>query len=90
MFKVLMIVGTIQSMVNQIMPHSNCDAIKIAEDYGQARWPVFDFSDRQRSSVLEGDVWKVRFLLPDGSLGYEPEISIDRRSCEVVDAIIWQ
>jgi len=90
MLKVLMVAGTIQSMVNQTMPHPNCDVLKIAVDYVQARWPFFDFSDRRRSSVLEGDVWKVRFLLPADSLGYEPEISIDRRSCQVVHAIIWQ
>jgi hypothetical protein len=90
MFKVLMVVGTIQSMVNQTMPHPNCDVVKIADDYAKARWPFFDFSDRRRSTVIEGDVAKVRFLLPDRSLGYEPEISIDRRSCQVAHAVIWQ
>ena len=85
-----MVVGTIQSMVNQTMPHPNCEVVKIAEDYAKARWPFFDFSDRRRSTEVEGDVSKVRFLLPDGSLGYEPEISIDRKNCQVVHAVIWQ
>ena len=85
-----MVVGMMQPMGNLAMAASNCDVVKIAEDYVQARWPQFDFADRRRSSAIEGNVWKVRFLLPDGSLGYEPEISIDRRTCRVVDAIIWQ
>ncbi|MGB9364689.1 MAG: hypothetical protein WCE79_01615 [Xanthobacteraceae bacterium] len=90
MFKILMVVGTMQPMGNLAMITSNCNVVKIADDYVQARWPQFDFTDRRRSSVVEGNVWKVRFLLPDGSLGYEPEISIDQKTCRVVDAIIWQ
>jgi hypothetical protein len=90
MFKILLVLGTMQQMGNLAMVASNCDVIKIAEGYVQTRWPQFDFSDRRRSSVIEGNVWKVRFLLPDGSLGYEPEISIDRRNCHVIGAIIWQ
>lgn len=90
MLKILMVVGAMPPMGNLTMVASNCDVVKIADAYVRTYWPHFNFTDRRRSSVIEGNVWKVRLLLPDGSLGYEPEISIDRKTCEVVGAILWQ
>jgi hypothetical protein len=90
MLKTLMVVGAMPPMGNPAMVASNCDPVKIADAYVRTYWSYFNFTDRRRSTAIEGNVWKVRHLLPDGSLGYEPEISIDRKTCEVVGAILWQ
>jgi hypothetical protein len=90
MFKALTVVAMIQSMVNQAMSQPNCEFVKIAEDYVRQRWPFIDVTDRRRSISVEGAVWKVRFTLPDDTLGFVPEIGIDQRDCQVVSAIVWQ
>jgi hypothetical protein len=90
MFKAPMVVAILQSMVNQAMSQPNCDLVKIAEDYARTRWPVDLTTDRRVVSSLEGNVWKIRFTLPDDTLGFVPEIGIDQRTCQVVSAKLWQ
>lgn len=72
------------------MAQSNCDAVKIAEDYAKARWPVDLTRDRRAVTWPEGAVIKVAFELPPDSLGFVPEISIDAQTCRVVSAKLWQ
>jgi len=72
------------------MAETNCDFIKIAEQYAKARWPVDLTIDRRAVSRVDGAVMKVTFELPANVLGYVPEISIDQRTCQVVSAKIWQ
>ena len=90
MFKALTVVAVIQSMVNQAMPQSNCDVIKIAEDYVRIRWPFIDITNRRPSRMIDGDVWKVAFELPEDTLGYVPEVSIHQGTCQVIGAVVWQ
>jgi hypothetical protein len=90
MFKALMVIAALQSMVDQAMSQPNCDFVKIAEDYVRQRWPFIDVTDRRRLSSVEGAVWKIRFTLPDDTLGFVPEVGIDQRTCQVVSAIVWQ
>lgn len=85
-----MVFGMLHPMGHLAMVASSCEVVKVAEDYVQARWPQFDFADRRKSSVSEGNLWKLRFLLPDRSFGFELEIRIGRSTCEVVDAVMWQ
>ena len=85
-----MVVAMIQSMVNPAMSQPNCDLVKIAEDYVRQRWSFIDVTDRRRTNSVEGAVWKVRFTLPDDTLGYVPEVTIDRKTCQVVGAVVWQ
>lgn len=90
MLKTAIVTITIHLLVGQAMAQSNCDFIKVAEDYAKARWPVDLTSDRRVVSWLEGAVTKVAFELPANSLGYVPEIGIDKRTCRVVSAKLWQ
>ena len=89
--RVLMIVAAaVQLTGNEAMPQPNCDVVKIAEDYVRQRWPFIDVTDRRRLTSVEGAIWKVRFTLPDDTLGFVPEVGIDQRPCQIVSAIVWQ
>jgi hypothetical protein len=86
----IMAVATLHFTGNQAMSQPNCDLVKIAEDYARTRWPVDMTTDRRVRTWLEGDVWKVAFELPADTLGFVPEIGIDRTTCQVVSAMFWQ
>ncbi len=90
MFKAMMAIAVLQLMVDRAMSQPNCDLVKIAEDYAKTRWPVDMTTDRRVRTWLEGNVWKVRFDLPEDALGFVPEIGIDQRTCQVVSAMFWQ
>ena len=88
---VLMIAGaTFQLTGSQAMAQPNCDVVKIAEDYVRTHLPFIVIENRRWSSSGEGDLWTVRLELPDGHLGFVPEIGVDQRSCQVVSAKVWQ
>ena len=80
----------LQLTVNQAIPQPNCDFVQIAKDYARARWPVDLTTDRRVVTWLEGAVTKVAFELPADALGYVPEIGVDRETCRVVSAKLWQ
>lgn len=83
--------ATLQWTGNQAMSQPNCDVVKIAEDYVRQRWPFIDITTERRAVSLPiGAYWQVTFKLPDDSLGYVPEITIDQRTCQVVSAVVWQ
>jgi hypothetical protein len=89
--KAVIVIVTLQSMVNPVMSQPNCDVVKIATDYTRTRWSWVDLTtDRRVITSLEGTVWKIRFTLPDDTLGFVPEIGIDQRTCQVVSAVLWQ
>lgn len=90
MLKALMTLAVFQLMAEQAMSQPNCDLVKVAEDYARARWPVDLTTGRRVVKSLDGTVWKVRFTLPNDTLGYVPEIGIDEKTCQVVSAILWQ
>lgn len=91
MFKALTVFAMIQSMGNQAMPLPNCDFVKIAEEYVRQRWPFIDTTTERRAVSLPiGAYWQVTFKLPDDTLGYVPEVTIDRSTCQVVSAVVWQ
>ncbi|TMI99426.1 MAG: hypothetical protein E6G97_22825 [Alphaproteobacteria bacterium] len=90
MFKALILVAALQLTVDEAMSQPNCDVVKIAADYARTRWPVDLTTDRRVIRSFDGNVWKVRFSLPDNTLGYVPEIGIDQRTCQVVSAVLWQ
>lgn len=91
MFKALTVLAILQSMASQAMSQPNCDVVKIAEDYVRQRWPFIDITTERRAvSEVIGAYWQVTFKLPDDTLGYVPEVTIDRRTCQVVGAQVWQ
>jgi len=90
MFKALKVVAILQAMVDPATWQPNCDVVKIAEDYVRARLPFIVIANRRWSSSEEGGVRVVRLELPDGHLGFVPEINIDQRTCQVVAAKVWQ
>lgn len=88
---VLMIAAaTLQLTGNQAMSQPNCDVVKVAEDYVKTHFPFIRIANRHWSSSVEGDLWTVRLELPDGHLGFVPEIGVDQRRCQVVSAKVWQ
>jgi len=72
------------------MPQPNCDIVRTAEDYVRAHFPFIQIGNRRWSSSDQADLWKVRLELPDGHLGFVPEIMVDPRTCQVVSAKVWQ
>jgi hypothetical protein len=83
-------IAALQLTASQAMAQPNCDLVKIAEDYVRTRSAVDMTTDRRVRTWLEGTVWKVRFDLPEDTLGFVPEIGIDQRTCQVVSAKLWQ
>jgi hypothetical protein len=90
MLKTTIVTVTIHLLAGQAMAQSNCNFIKIAEDYAKARWPVDLTTDRNAVTWPDGVVIKVAFELPPDALGFVPEISIDTQTCQVVSAKLWQ
>jgi hypothetical protein len=92
---VLMIAAaTFQLTGNEAISQSNCDVVKIAEDFARTRWPT-DLTTNRRVVVrlvsVAGSIYqRVTFNLPDGYLGPVPEITVDGRSCWVIGAKLWQ
>lgn len=88
--KWMAIAVTLVLMGNQAMPQSNCDVVTTAQEYVRAHFPFIQIGNRRWSSSAEADLWTVRLELPDGHLGFVPEITINERSCQVVAAKVWQ
>ena len=85
------VVATLQLTGIQAMSQSNCDVIRIAEDYVKTHFPFIDTApDRRVVSLPIGAYWQVTFKLPDRYLGFVPEITVDPRTCQVVAAKVWQ
>lgn len=74
----------------EAMSQPNCDVVRIAEDYVRTHLPFIQIANRRWSSSGEADLSIVRLELPDGHLGFVPEITIDKRNCQVVRAKVWQ
>src|ERR1043165_1255224 len=92
---VLMIASaTLPLTGNQTMSQPNCDAVKIAEDYVRTHLSFANINISRRVlsvvSLADGADRQVTFNLPDGSLGFVPEITVDKRTCQVVSAVLWQ
>lgn len=80
-------------MVNQAMPQPNCDVVGIAKAYVETHFPFIDLaSDRRVVSSPVGDHWQVTldFDVPARYLGFIPEITVDPKTCQVVNAKVWQ
>jgi hypothetical protein len=90
MLKTAIAMLAIHLLTGQAMAQSNCNFIKIAEDYTKARWPVDLTIDRRAVTSVDGSLVKVTFELPLDALGYVPEVSIDTQTCRVVSAKLWQ
>lgn len=90
MFKALMMIAVLQLMAEEAMPQSNCDVVTTAQKYVRTHFPFIQIGNRRWSSSAEADLWTVRLELPDGHLGFVPEITINERSCQVVAAKVWQ
>ena len=73
------------------MPQPNCDVVKIANEYVKAHFPFIDTKpDRRVTTLPIGTYWQVIFHLPEGFLGFVPEITVDPKTCQVVAAKVWQ
>lgn len=90
MLKTAIVMATVQLMAGQAMAQTNCNFVRIAEDYARARWPVDLTTDRRAVTRVDGAVVKIAFELPADTLGFVPEIGIDQRTCRVVSAVLWQ
>lgn len=84
------VVATLQLTGNHAMSQQNCNVVSIADEYARTHFPFIRIGDRRWSSSLEADLWTVRLELPDGHLGFVPEITVDPRTCQVVRAKVWQ
>lgn len=85
------VVAMLQLTGNQAMSQPNCDVVEIAKDYVKAHFPFIDTApDRRVVSLPVGDFLQITFKLPEGYLGFVPEITVDPRTCQVVRAKVWQ
>jgi hypothetical protein len=82
--------ATFQLTGNEAKPQPNCDVVKVAEGYVRTHLSFISTANRRWSSSIESNVWTVRLELPEGALGFVPEIGVDQRSCQVVSAKVWQ
>jgi hypothetical protein len=91
MFKALMMIAVLQLMAEEAVSQPNCNVVRIAEDYVKAHFPFIDTaSDRSVVSLPVGPFLQITFDLPEGYLGFVPEITVDPRTCQVVSAKVWQ
>jgi len=73
------------------MPQPNCDVVRIAKAYVESHFPFIDTApDRRVITLPVGAHWQVTFNLPDGYLGFVPEITVDPKTCQVVRSKVWQ
>jgi len=90
-FMFVVIFAVFQLRGSGAMPQRNCDVVKIANDYVKTHFPFIDTKpDRRVVTIPIGAFWQVTFDLPDGYLGFVPEITVDPRTCQVVGAKVWQ
>ena len=87
---VAVIITSLQLMADQTMPKPGCNIFKVAEDYIAQRFPFIDLRDRHPTASESHDVWKVRYDLPEGTLGFVPIVSINKATCKVVHAEVEQ
>lgn len=83
-------VAALQLMVNQAMSQPRCNMFRVAEDYIAKRYPFIDLAKRHPVTSESTKVWEVRYELPQGTLGFVPIISIDKRTCTVVRVQVEQ
>jgi hypothetical protein len=87
---IIILVTILQLTVSPAMSQPKCDFLKIAKEFIVREFPFIDFADRNSVISEADDVLEVRYDLPHDSLGFVPVISIDKRTCAVVDADIEQ
>lgn len=75
-----------QMTLNQAMSQANCDVLKIAHEYIASRYPSFDAAGLTPVISEQGNLWRLTYELPRGTLGGVPIITIDKRTCRVVQA----
>ncbi len=83
-------IAALQLMVNQTMSQPECNMFRVAEDYIAKRYPFIDLAERHPVTSESANVWEVRYELPQGTLGFVPVISIEKRTCAVVRAQVEQ
>ena len=84
------VVAALQLTVDQTMSQPKCDLLRVAQEYIAKRYPFIDLAERHPVTSESDNVWEVRYELPQGTLGFVPVISIDKRTCAVVRAQVEQ
>jgi NTF2 fold immunity protein len=74
------------SIGHQSMSQSECDPVRIAEEFIEKRFPLFDATGKRQVVSEEGSLWVVTYELPPYMLGGAPVVTIDKRTCQVVRA----
>ena len=87
---VIIAIAMLQLMVSPTMSQPKCDFLKIARDYIAKEFPVIDFSQRHPVTSESDSFLEVRYDLPPDRLGLVPVIVIDKWTCEIVHAHVWQ
>ncbi len=77
---------TIQTMADQTMSQTNCDMLKTAQAYIARQYPFFDAAGLKPLISEQGNLWRLTYELPRGTLGGVPIVTIDKRTCLVVHA----
>jgi hypothetical protein len=84
------LVTAFQLMGSPTMSQPKCDFLKIAKDYIVKEYPFIDFVHRHPVTSESNHIRQVRYELPPDWLGFVPVVSIDTRTCTVVDAVVEQ
>jgi hypothetical protein len=84
------IVATLQLMENETMAQPQCDVVKLAEQHIAKFLPSFDPAGKRLVVRESGNLCEVTYELPPWMLGGAPIVTIDKRTCKVVDTRLEQ
>jgi hypothetical protein len=80
------VLASLQIVGNQSMAQSDCDVVKVAQQYIAERYPGFDPTGKTLVVRESGDLSEVTYRLPPWMLGGAPFVTVDRRTCTVIRA----
>jgi hypothetical protein len=68
------------------MAQDNSDVMKVAQEFISSRYPSFNADGLDPIISERGNLWRVTYRLPQGTLGGGPTVIIDKKTCEVVSS----
>lgn len=81
---------SLQLVTGETMSQSQCDFVRIAQQFIAERYPTFDSTGLRPTISENNSLWELTYELPKGTLGGVPIITIDKRTCAIVRAIHTQ
>lgn len=69
---------------------TGCTPFIAAENYIKQHLPEFNTTESPPAMLEKGNAWEVYYAAPEGALGNEPHVVIDKKSCMVLEAFILQ